>query len=40
MRYVDFGNKISVPVADLRRIKEEFFALPILVRRFVSVFYI
>lgn len=29
--YVDLGNKKVVPVKDLRRIKDEFFALPIMV---------
>lgn len=29
--YVDVGNKKVVPVTDLRRIKDEFFALPIMV---------
>lgn len=29
--YVDLGNKKVVPVRDLRRIKDEFFALPIMV---------
>lgn len=29
--YVDFGNKKVVSVKDLRRIKDELFALPILV---------
>lgn len=29
--YVDFGRRKVVPVTDLRRIKDEFFALPIMV---------
>lgn len=29
--YVDLGNKKIAPVTDLRRIKDEFFALPIMV---------
>ncbi|CAJ1079084.1 RING finger protein 17 isoform X4 [Xyrichtys novacula] len=30
VRYVDFGNKKILPVCDLRKIKDEFFALPAL----------
>lgn len=29
--YVDLGNKKVLPVKDLRRIKDDFFALPIMV---------
>ncbi|MEQ2234971.1 hypothetical protein ILYODFUR_036878, partial [Ilyodon furcidens] len=32
VRYVDFGNKQIVSVSDLRKIKDEFFALPAMVR--------
>lgn len=32
VRYVDFGNEKTVLVSDLRKIKNEFFALPIMVR--------
>ncbi|KAL6100378.1 rnf17 [Pungitius sinensis] len=28
VQYVDFGNKKTLPVSDLRKIKDEFFALP------------
>lgn len=37
VHYVDFGNESSVPIVDLRRMKEEFFTFPVLVRRFKSV---
>lgn len=33
VRYVDFGNESTVFVSDLRKLKDEFFALPIRVRR-------
>ena len=32
VRYVDFGNKKILSVSDLRKIKDEFFALPSMVR--------
>lgn len=32
VRYVDFGNENTVSVSDLRKIKDEFFALPTMVR--------
>lgn len=32
VRYVDFGNKQVLSVSDLRKIKDEFFALPAMVR--------
>lgn len=32
VQYVDFGNKNILPVSDLRKIKDEFFALPSMVR--------
>lgn len=32
VHYVDFGNKKTLPVSDLRKIKDEFFALPSTVR--------
>lgn len=32
VRYVDFGNENIVSVSDLRKIKDEFFALPTMVR--------
>lgn len=34
VRYVDLGSDGSVPVTALRRVKDEFFALPIMVRKF------
>lgn len=32
VRYVDFGYEEAVLVSDLRKIKDEFFALPVMVR--------
>ena len=32
VRYVDFGNKDILSVSSLRKIKDEFFALPSMVR--------
>lgn len=32
VRYVDFGYKNTISVKDLRQIKDEFFALPEMVR--------
>lgn len=36
VRYVDFGNESTVFVSDLRKLKDEFFALPIMVRRLLT----
>lgn len=32
VQYVDFGNRDTLNVKDLRQIKDEFFALPAMVR--------
>lgn len=32
VQYVDFGNRETLSVKDLRQIKDEFFSLPAMVR--------
>lgn len=36
VRCVDFGNESTVFVSDLRKLKDDFFALPIMVRRLLT----
>ncbi|KAG9330401.1 hypothetical protein JZ751_025522 [Albula glossodonta] len=39
VRYVDFGNKMTIPMSDIRKLKDEFFTLPAMVRGHWEVTY-